>query len=135
MIIISKKFRFDSAHRLWVHTWTDDENLAAFGKCTRLHGHTYELAVFVEGPISPTTGMVLNYADLTKIVKPVVDRLDHQNLNDVFNHLTTAEMMVQTIANWISDAMMQLTFVPTEAELVEVDLSETPKTQAVWTAG
>ena len=134
-MIISKKFGFDSAHRLWADNQSDVDNVTLFGKCARMHGHTYQLEVFVEGPIDEITGMVLNYADLTKIVKPIVDRLDHQILNEIFDHLTTAELMVETIASWIEGAMDHAPFVLWTTKLVEVHLSETPKTKAIWIRG
>ena len=99
-----------------------------FGKCNRLHGHTYKLTVEVTGPVDRTTGMVLNYYTLDELVKPVVDDiLDHQFLNDVFpNMLTTAENMVDRIALWLCEVF------PHNVHLSALTLQETPKTVARW---
>lgn len=63
---IAKEFRWEMAHRLPYHQ----------GGCQNLHGHSYRLTVEVEG-IPDKTGMVMDYADLKTIVKPLIDDLDH----------------------------------------------------------
>lgn len=84
---IIKTFLFDAAH-----------NLPGYkGKCKELHGHTYKLEVGVEGKINKKTGMVFDFAELSKIVKEeVVEVYDHKYLNDFFSN-PTAEIMVEVI--------------------------------------
>ena len=73
---IFKEFRFEAAHRL--------PNVARSHKCWQLHGHSYRFVVTVEGPVDPKTGMVIDYKDISKVVKrEVIDVLDHQYLNDI----------------------------------------------------
>lgn len=141
MISISKRYSFDSAHRLHRDDWDDKKNKSNFGKCFRPHGHTYGLVVEVTGHVDEETGMILNYFDLDKIMKPLVDSLDHRNLNKVFpNMLTTSENMVRVIARKIELAFQEEGigfFVDrggTEQgiKLHRVTLSETPKTTATW---
>jgi 6-pyruvoyltetrahydropterin/6-carboxytetrahydropterin synthase len=38
------------------------------------------LHVFVEGPVSEKTGFVMDYADISAAVKPLIERLDHRHL-------------------------------------------------------
>lgn len=134
MITISKKYSFDAAHQLWRNDWTAQENKQVFGKCSRMHGHTYELEVTVSGPVNSENGMILNYFDLDAVVKPLVEDLDHEILNDVFGNamLTTSENMVTRIAHSIADDLEQ-TFGKT-VQVASVRLSETPKTSAIWYA-
>lgn len=128
MISISKSYTFDSAHRLDLPDCTIAENDAMFGKCNRLHGHTYKLTVEVTGPVDPTTGMVLNYYTLDEFVKPYVDGvLDHRFMNDVFpGMLTTAENMVLEIGKAL------VFMLPHNVKLSRIILQETPKTMAQW---
>lgn len=129
-ITISKAYSFDAAHQLKNSGWTKKENEEVFGKCAALHGHTYRLEVAVRGDIDPVTGMILNYFLLDKIVKPIVEQVDHKNLNDVFvDHLTTAEEMVKTIALWVQT---DLEGRYDNIHVAQVTLQETPKTKAVW---
>ena len=78
---ITKSFRFESAHSL--------PHLCDGHQCKRLHGHSYELIVGVSGPL--VNEWVQDYADISGVVKPLVDRLDHQFLNDILPFITTAE--------------------------------------------
>lgn len=70
---VTKQFDFEMAHALDCHD----------GKCHNIHGHTYQLAVTFIGepedsPGTPKDGMVIDFADLKKIVKNnVVDVYDH----------------------------------------------------------
>jgi 6-pyruvoyltetrahydropterin/6-carboxytetrahydropterin synthase len=81
---IYRKEHFNAAHRLFVPGWTDEQNLAQFGKCSNpnYHGHNYELIVKVTGTTDPVTGYVINLSDLSSIIqKHVLAKFDHKNLN------------------------------------------------------
>lgn len=67
---LSKTFTFEASHVLPKHP----------GKCSRLHGHSWVLTVYVKGDVQPDTGFVMDYADLKKAVQPIVDSLDHRHL-------------------------------------------------------
>jgi 6-pyruvoyltetrahydropterin/6-carboxytetrahydropterin synthase len=70
-----KEFRFEAAHRL--------PNVPEGHKCGRLHGHSFRVELHVSGPIDPSTGWVIDFADIKKAFKPHLDRLDHFYLNDI----------------------------------------------------
>jgi len=70
-----KDFRFEAAHFL--------PNVPEGHKCRRIHGHSFRGEVAVRGPIDPVLGWVMDFADLKKVVDPIVDRLDHYLLNDI----------------------------------------------------
>jgi 6-pyruvoyltetrahydropterin/6-carboxytetrahydropterin synthase len=53
------------------------------GACEKVHGHNYRVRVTVAGDHLNSTGLVLDFADLKSAIKAVVDRLDHQFLNDL----------------------------------------------------
>lgn len=75
---------FNAAHKLWVKQWSEEKNLAMFGKCANKnwHGHNYQLYVTVKGAPDPLTGFVMDAKVLKDLVKRViVDKLDHSNLN------------------------------------------------------
>ena len=133
MITISKSYDFSAAHRLYVPGNTDEENKKLFGKCAGQHGHNYKLTVEVTGRINPETGMILNYFELDKIVKPLIDEDsglgDHKDLDDTFHHLEgrlTAENLVVDFAELLVNSL------PMEVRLTAVTLQETDKTRATW---
>lgn len=84
MIHITRRERFNAAHRLFRNDYTDEKNLEIFGKCSNpnWHGHNYELFVTVAGDINPETGFLVNLKDLSKIInEKIIDKLDHKNIN------------------------------------------------------
>lgn len=84
MIYITRKEHFNAAHKLFKEEWSDEQNLAVFGKCSNpnWHGHNYELFVTVKGEINPETGFVIDLKVLRDIMnEQVIDKLDHQNIN------------------------------------------------------
>jgi len=81
---ITRRERFNAAHRLFRQDWSDEKNLEIFGKCSNpnWHGHNYTLYVTVKGPVSKETGFVSNLKDLSQIIKTrIIDKVDHKNLN------------------------------------------------------
>ncbi|MCF8369043.1 MAG: 6-carboxytetrahydropterin synthase [Bacteroidales bacterium] len=83
-MLITRRERFNAAHRLFREDWTDEKNEAFFGKCSNpnWHGHNYILFVTIKGDVNPDTGFVINLKDLSKIVREkVIDKIDHKNLN------------------------------------------------------
>jgi 6-pyruvoyltetrahydropterin/6-carboxytetrahydropterin synthase len=81
---ITRRERFNAAHRLFREDWSDEKNAEVFGKCSNpnWHGHNYILFVTVKGDINPETGFVINLKDLSKIIqRKVIEKIDHKNLN------------------------------------------------------
>lgn len=84
MIYITRKERFNAAHKLYREEWSDEHNREIFGKCSNpnWHGHNYELFVTVKGEINPETGFVIDLKELKRIITIyVTDVLDHKNIN------------------------------------------------------
>ena len=115
-MIVFKDFTFDSAHFL---PFVPDDH-----KCRRMHGHTYSLRVVVEGPLDPKLGWVMDFAEINKVVKPIVEALDHRVLNDIEGmENPTAEV----IAKWLWDKIK-----PEIPLLTRVEVSETPRSGVVY---
>ena len=72
---IYKEFTFEAAHRL--------PNVAEGHKCGRLHGHSFRVTLFVNGPVDEHFGWVMDFADIKTAFQPVLDRLDHFYLNEI----------------------------------------------------
>lgn len=81
---LTRRERFNAAHRLFREDWDDKKNFEVFGKCSNpnWHGHNYVLYVTVKGEINPETGFVINIKTLSEIIKRrIIDKIDHKNLN------------------------------------------------------
>ncbi len=65
---ISREYSFCAAHQLEGHP-----------KCGRLHGHNYRVAITVLSiDLDPQRGWIMDFGDMDKVVKPVIDSLDHR---------------------------------------------------------
>ena len=53
------------------------------GKCENVHGHNFKVQVRIEGPSLDETGMLVDFIDVKNVMRKVIDRLDHQFLNEV----------------------------------------------------
>lgn len=116
MHTVSKTFDFEAAHRL------DPELLGRAHKCCRLHGHSYRIEVFCSGALD-ARGFVVDYAEISAAVAPLIERVDHTFLNDVLPFHTTAE----NIGKWFYEELKVA--LPT---LCRVDVHETRKTVCTY---
>ena len=72
---IFKLFSLEAAHRL--------PNVPVGHKCARLHGHSFQVEVYVAGSVGVETGWVMDFTDIKAAFQPIHDQLDHNYLNDV----------------------------------------------------
>ena len=49
-----------------------------------MHGHTFNITIYLDGPINEKTGFVMDFFDLDKVVeKEIINKIDHKVLNDI----------------------------------------------------
>lgn len=113
---IYKEFFFDSAHYL--------PKVEEGHPCKRMHGHTYKLRIWIKGKIDPEKGWLVDFGDIKKIIKPLVDQLDHRCLNEIegLENPTSENLCI-----WIWQKIK-----PQIPGLCEVDIFETPSSGAVY---
>ncbi len=109
MMKIFKEFMFEAAHYL--------PNVPEGHKCRRLHGHSFRVRLFVEGPLEADTGWVMDFADVKKAFRPLYDRLDHHYLNEIEGLENPTS---ENIARWIWNNLQ-----PALPGLSAVELHET----------
>lgn len=115
-MIIYKEFTFDSAHYL--------PNVPEGHKCKNLHGHTYHIKIFIEGPLQDSVGWVMDYGLLKEKWKTVEVLLDHKYLNDIEGlENPTAEVIIV----WIWRKLK-----PILPELYALELKETPTSGVIY---
>lgn len=105
VVTVTRRLKFNAAHRVFNPAFSDVQNRETFGKCNNPHGHghNYVLDVSVEGEVNPDTGYVMDLSRLKDLVeREIVDAVDHHHLNiDVpfmQGTIPTAENLV--IAFW-----------------------------------
>ncbi len=115
-MIIFKQFTFDSAHFL---PFVPDGH-----KCKNVHGHTYQLTVFIEGALDPQIGWVMDFAVLKDAVNPIVDMLDHK----LFNNIEGLENPTcEHVAVWLWNKIK-----PQVPQLKKIELNETPTSGVIY---
>ena len=78
------------------------------GKCENVHGHNYRAEVTLRGAELDAIGLLVDFVELKKVVHAVLDRMDHQWLNDLppFDaHNPSAENMAKYIYDEVSAAL------------------------------
>ena len=63
---IAKEYRWEMGHRLPFHK----------GLCRNIHGHSYKMSVEITGNLNKN-GMIIDFFELNKIVKPFIKKYDH----------------------------------------------------------
>jgi 6-pyruvoyltetrahydropterin/6-carboxytetrahydropterin synthase len=113
---IGHAFTFEAAHRL--------TNIAPDHKCYRMHGHSYRVELEFEGAIDQQTGFVIDFYEIERVFKPVIEQLDHHCLNEVEGLPLPS---VENIAIWIWDHTK-----PLLPQLARVKLYETANCWAIY---
>lgn len=107
-VTLCKRYEFEAAHVLPWHK----------GKCRRPHGHTYKFNIWVERRLDEN-GIAIDFGDISDIVRrEIIDRYDHQNLNDYFSN-PTAELILLSFWETLSAPLKGIT----RAELWETSTS------------
>lgn len=139
MLSVTKIFRFEAAHV--IHGYP--------GKCSRIHGHSYELHVTValrQAPDGylPGTGMVMDFADLKRLVnEKVIRQLDHKfivsraclaerkyNIGEEELVMMEVEPTAENILEWLSREIRSV--LPQNISLQHLRLYETKDSFAEW---
>ena len=131
-VIITRQVHFNSAHRLYNPSKSQQWNVAHYGLCTNphWHGHNYVLEVSVRGEPDPETGYIIDLGELKGLLHAaIVDKCDHRNLNDEVDFLRgiipSTESLVSAFWNEIAPRI-------TAGKLHCVKLYETPRNFAEY---
>jgi 6-pyruvoyltetrahydropterin/6-carboxytetrahydropterin synthase len=111
-----KDFSFEAAHRL--------PNVPDGHKCARLHGHSFQVRVSVDGPVGERTGWVMDFAELKEAFRPLHEQLDHRYLNEIAGLENPTS---ENLARWIWRGLTR-----TLPGLVEIEVRETCSTGCVY---
>lgn len=119
MYTLTRTIEFDSAHQLRDYV----------GKCANLHGHTYKLAVSIQGQTLDKAGMVYDFVDLKALMKEISDELDHKFINEV-SVFTEINPTAENIAAYIYHKLKPR--LPQDVRLKQIELWETPNCSVTY---
>ena len=115
-MLLYKIFSFDSAHFL--------PNVPEGHKCRELHGHTYQLTIFIEGEVSEKEGWIIDFNVLKSAVAPVIELVDHTLLNNVDG---LQNPTIELFAKWLWARIK-----PNLPSLSKLELKETPTSGVIY---
>jgi 6-pyruvoyltetrahydropterin/6-carboxytetrahydropterin synthase len=72
------------------------------GKCENVHGHNYRCQVTMEGEQLDEIGLLVDFVELKRVVHSVIDRMDHQWLNE-FPPFDKLNPSAENMAKYIYD--------------------------------
>lgn len=113
---LKQHFRIESARYL--------TGLEPSHPCSKMHGHSFKITLSIIGDLDPQKGWVIDYHEITKVMKPLLDQLDHKVLNEVSGlENPTSELL----AKWIYRKTKS--HIP---GLKSVNVSETDSTECIY---
>lgn len=89
---IGKTFDFEAGHRL--------PGLPPEHKCSRQHGHSYQVEVILTACTLEAPGFVTDFGALAPFKQFLDTQLDHRNLHEVLPMEPTSERLAQFLAGW-----------------------------------
>ncbi len=127
MYELTIRAHFDAAHQLRNYT----------GKCSNLHGHTWDIEAFVQGEILDNTGMLMDFRVLKEILGCIIDEFDHRCINELpafaDNKPDTLNPTAENIAQYIYNKMRQeLKNRLPDTELRMIKVWESPDASAAY---
>jgi 6-pyruvoyltetrahydropterin/6-carboxytetrahydropterin synthase len=101
------------------------------GKCENVHGHNYRVEVTVRGERLDETGLLVDFIEVKRRMKGVIDYLDHQYINDLkpFDEINPS---AENMAKYFYDEMTSGSAPDAPARIAEVKIWETDTTAAVY---
>ena len=76
------------------------------GACEKLHGHNWRVDVVVESPELDSMGVVVDFEEVKKSLRAILEEYDHRNMNDVpsFKDINpTAEHIARTVYSRLNE--------------------------------
>jgi 6-pyruvoyltetrahydropterin/6-carboxytetrahydropterin synthase len=135
LLTVSKRIEFSSSRRLFVPTWSEAQNEAAFGPETHARygtGRNYIAYFIFSGRVDPITGMLINISEIKERAGRVVDdRFDHKFLNEDNPQFGETPPTVENIARQLYIEVGPL-FADVDAKLVACHLVESPERTATF---
>ncbi|HYX68824.1 MAG TPA: 6-carboxytetrahydropterin synthase QueD [Terriglobales bacterium] len=72
------------------------------GKCEKPHGHNYKVRVTMHGQKLDHAGLLVDFKDLREVMRHVIERLDHQMINEL-EPFTTVNPSAENLAKYFYD--------------------------------
>lgn len=103
------------------------------GKCENTHGHNYRVRVNIEGERLDSTGLLIDFSHLKRVLRELIAGVDHKFLNDQ-PPFDTVNPSAENIAKFFYDeASRQIPPAPNAPHISSITVWETDETSATYT--
>ena len=120
MFEISVKSRFSAAHHLKGYD----------GSCASLHGHNWEVEVFLRGETLSDVGILMDFRRLKEVLRELLGELDHADLNTV-EAFRTANPSSENLARYLYRGLAGR-LDSANCRVHRVSVCETPESRATY---
>lgn len=120
MFELSIRTHFSAAHRLPGYD----------GPCAEVHGHNWEVEVYVRGAEVNGLGMVMDFGEIKREVRLALEELDHRDLN-ALPFFTQSSPSSENLARHLHAALSRRLNGP-RCRVHKVTVHETPGTSASY---
>jgi 6-pyruvoyltetrahydropterin/6-carboxytetrahydropterin synthase len=135
LLTVGKRLEFSASRRLYVKSWSEGENLAAFGPETNARygsGRNYVAYFIFTGPVDPATGMLINISEIKERAGKILrDGFDHKFLNADNPSFREVPPTAENIARQLYSDLAP-GFSDVEAKLSVCHLTESPARSATY---
>lgn len=104
------------------------------GKCENVHGHNYRVQITVEGEKLNRIGLLVDFVELKRVVREVVEKLDHQFINDL-EPFTVINPSAENMAKYFYDEVsvrMKAPDADVPTRIAQIKIWETDTSIAVY---
>jgi 6-pyruvoyltetrahydropterin/6-carboxytetrahydropterin synthase len=100
------------------------------GKCESVHGHNFRVRISIQGEHLDATGLLVDFLEVKNLIGGVIERLDHQFLNDLppFDEINPS---AENIAKYFYDRIC-VGLTNAGVRIAEVRIWETDASSAVY---
>lgn len=101
------------------------------GKCENVHGHNYRVRVTMEGESLDSTGLLVDFAEIKRLMRATVDYLDHRFINDL-PPFDTINPSAENMARYFYDEVDKGLAAGGAARIKQVQVWETDTSMATY---
>jgi 6-pyruvoyltetrahydropterin/6-carboxytetrahydropterin synthase len=101
------------------------------GKCENVHGHNYRIEVTAQGEQLDSIGLLVDFVELKRVMKEVIEYLDHRFINDL-EPFDKVNPSAENIAKYFHDRISAGLSTETPIRLAQVKVWETDTSSAVY---
>jgi 6-pyruvoyltetrahydropterin/6-carboxytetrahydropterin synthase len=138
LLTVSKRLEFSASRRLRVSSWSDAENLTAFGPETNARhgtGRNYVAYFVFTGPVDSSTGMLINISEIKERAGKILrQRFDHKFLNEDNPSFRDISPTAENVARQLYVDVAPL-FSDVDAKLAVCHVTESPERSATFYSG